>query len=100
LAIEEVVTHESLDQLPASRSRDYIRGLLVEHGALPRRDELLARYNEWSAAALNRVTDSKHRDLVRRYANWHHKRRMNGPEITSHGTFLRSKQTVTVAIPS
>jgi hypothetical protein len=32
--------HVSLDQLPVSRTRDYVRGLLVEHGALPRRDEL------------------------------------------------------------
>ncbi len=29
------VTHELLDTLPPSRTRDYVRGLLVEHGALP-----------------------------------------------------------------
>lgn len=35
---------------------------------------------------------------VRRYIRWHLQRRMNQMEIVPHGTFLRSKQTVTVAI--
>ncbi|MDX6293882.1 MAG: hypothetical protein QOH50_2957 [Kribbellaceae bacterium] len=35
---------ERLDELSgADRTRSYIRGLLVEHGALPRRDELAVR---------------------------------------------------------
>jgi integrase len=33
-----------------------------------------------------------------RYVRWQHLRRMNEMEPVSHGTFLRSKQTVTVAI--
>lgn len=33
--------NNTLDTLPRSRTRDYVRGLLVEHGALPHRDELL-----------------------------------------------------------
>jgi hypothetical protein len=39
LAVAPEISHASLDQLPVSRTRDYVRGLLVERGALPRRDE-------------------------------------------------------------
>jgi hypothetical protein len=35
LAVTPSITHEALDELPRSRTRDYVRGLLVEHGALP-----------------------------------------------------------------
>jgi hypothetical protein len=35
---ELALTHEALDELPASRTLDYLRGLLVEHALLPPRD--------------------------------------------------------------
>jgi hypothetical protein len=99
LAVPPTITHERLDELSgADRTRNYIRGLLVEHGALPRRDELAVRYNQWTTAALNRVSSDEHRDVVRRYIRWQLQRRMNQMETVPHGTFLRSKQTVTVAI--
>ncbi|MGH3449121.1 MAG: hypothetical protein ACRDQW_00005, partial [Haloechinothrix sp.] len=99
LAVAPTITHEKLDELPgADRARNYIRGLLVEHGALPRRDELAVRYDQWAAGALERVSSDEHRDVVRRYIRWHIRRRMNQMETVPHGTFLRSKQTVTVAI--
>jgi hypothetical protein len=75
-----------------------VRGLLVEHGALPRRDELAARYEDWSRQALERVTDAANREVIRRYIRWHHQRRMNALGSVPHGTFLGSKQTITVAI--
>ena len=99
LAVAPTITHEKLDELPgAERTRDYVRGLLVEHGALPRRDELAVRYHQWATGALERVSSDDHRDVVRRYIRWHHQRRMNQVETVPHGTFLRSKQTVTVTI--
>lgn len=48
--------------------------------------------------ALERVSSDDHRDVVRRYIRWHHQRWMNQMETVPHGTFLRSKQTVTVTI--
>lgn len=42
LAATPVITHASLDELPPSPTREYVRSLLVEHAALPRRDELNA----------------------------------------------------------
>jgi len=99
LAVAPTITHEMLDELPgADRTRNYVRGLLAEHGALPRRDELAARYDRWATSALKRVSTDDHRDVVRRYIRWHLQRRMNQMETVPHGTFLRSKQTVTVAI--
>lgn len=92
------VNHETLDELPKSRTRDYVRALLVEHGVLPHRDELSVRYQEWATQALARVITDQRRDTIRRYIRWHHQRRMNSMDAVSHGTFLRAKQTVTVAI--
>lgn len=98
LAVAPTITHEALDTLPKSQTRDFVGGLLVEHGTLPRRDLYRARYEEWARDALKRVTDPVNRDVIRRYIRWQHLRRMNQMESVSQGTFLRSKQTVTVAI--
>lgn len=98
LAAAPVITHARLDELPASRTREYVRGLLVEHNALPRRDELSARFNQWAQQAPERITSQNHRDIIRRYIRWHHQRRMNQMDEVTRGTFLRAKQAVTVAI--
>lgn len=98
LAVTPEITHESFDGLPDSRTREYVRGLLTEHGVLPRRDELRTRYENWSAQALDRVSSPENRDIIRRYIRWHHLRRMNQMDEVTRGTFLRAKQQVTVAI--
>lgn len=95
---DPTITHERLDSLKASRTREHVRGLLVEHGILPRRDERLARYKNWSTQAVERVDDPDHREVIERFVRWHMLRRMNQMEAVTQGTFLRSKQTVTVAI--
>jgi len=71
-------------------------GLLA--GVLPHQDLYRARYNEWSRDAVERLTDPFNRDVIRRYVRWQHQRRMNQMDQGPQGTFLRSKQTVTVAI--
>jgi integrase len=98
LAVAPKVTHEIFDELPDSRTREYVRGLLTEHGVLPRRDELRMRYDSWAAQALERVKDPQNLDVIRRYIRWHHQRRMNLMDEVTRGTFLRAKQEVTVAI--
>jgi hypothetical protein len=98
LAKAPSISHESLDELPASRTRDYVRGLLVEHGPLPRRDELAATYSAWSQQAVARLRNGAHRDVIQRYIRWQHQRRMNAMDTVTPSTFLRSKQAVTVAI--
>ncbi|SKE08753.1 Fis family transcriptional regulator [Mycobacteroides abscessus subsp. abscessus] len=98
LAIKPKISHEHLDGLPHSRTREYVRGLLVTHGALPPRDDLLHRYQDWADEALKRVANEPNREIVRRYIRWHHQRRMHSMDKVTEGTFLRAKQTVTVAI--
>ncbi|ETT24131.1 hypothetical protein RR21198_0318 [Rhodococcus rhodochrous ATCC 21198] len=98
LSSAPTITHDSLDALPASRTRDYVRALLVEHGVLLQRDETRLRYRQWATEALDRVHHPAMREIIDRYVRWHLLRRMNQSETVSHGTFLRSKQTVSVAI--
>lgn len=98
LATAPKISHETFDELPDSRTREYVRGLLTEHGVLPQRDELRIRYDSWAAGVLERVKDPQHLDVVRRYTRWHHQRRMNPMDEVTRGTFLRAKQEVTVAI--
>jgi integrase len=98
LAASPDITHTGLDQLPASPTREYVRGLLVEHNVLPRRDELSTQFTSWAGQAIDRVTTQNHRDVIRRYIRWHHQRRMNQMDEVTQGTFLRAKQSVTVAI--
>ena len=88
----------ALDALPKSRTREFVRGLLIEHGVLPRRDLNHARYDEWSRDALDRLTDPVNREVIRRFIRWQHQRHLNQMDQVPQGTFLRSKQTVTVAI--
>ena len=92
------ISHDTIDALPDSRTREHVRGLLVEHGALPWRDPRRARFIQWSAHALQRLPAGPDRDLVNRYIRWHLLRRMNTSTQVGHSTFLRSKQNVTVAI--
>lgn len=98
MAASPDITHAGLDQLPASPTREYVRGLLVEHQVLPRRDELNTRFTNWAGQALERIATQNHRDIIRRYIRWHHLRRMNQMDEVTQGTFLRAKQSVTVAI--
>lgn len=98
LATEPQITHGRLDDLPKSRTREYVRGLLVAHGALPARNDLLHTYQDWANNALERVAAEENREIIRRYVRWHHQRRMHAMDEVTHGTFLRAKQTATVAI--
>lgn len=93
-----MITHEAFDELPDSRTREYVRGLLVELGVLLRRDELRKRYDSWAVEALERVKCPQNVEVIRRYIRWHHQRRMNHMDEVTRGTFLRAKQEVTVAI--
>lgn len=92
------VTHTSLDTLTAGRTREYIRALLIQHGALEPRDDLIIRFTAWAETAEDRLTDANHRAIIRRYIRWKQLRHMRAASPTSNGTFLRAKQTTTVAI--
>ncbi|WJJ14429.1 Fis family transcriptional regulator (plasmid) [Prescottella equi] len=95
------LTHEALDNLPGSRTVEFIRGLLVANDALPPRDRLLAAYERWLHKKLETIADDDHRRIVERFGRWHHLRKLRdhakaGP--VESGPFLRAKQSTTVAV--
>jgi hypothetical protein len=102
IALGEVdLSHEALDVLPASRTVEYIRALLVQHGALPRRDERLATYRRWLDTKLAAVEGSEQRRLIQAFGRWHvipHLRQQAEQEGVTPNSFLRAKQSTTVAI--
>ncbi|TXS80566.1 hypothetical protein EAO76_01885 [Streptomyces sp. sk2.1] len=94
------LSHEALDGLPASRTVEYLRGLLVTHGCLPPRDEHLASFDRWLTPKLDAIKDPDQRRLIERYSRWHLKRRLRDQARTAPvtvGAFLRAKQHLTVA---
>ncbi len=98
LAAHPTPSHEVLDQLPPGRTTDYVRGLLVEHGALASRDERLARYQSWAIAAQQRITTDERRKLVARFIRWNLEKRLRSMNVVTDSAFQRAKQAVTVTI--
>ncbi|MFF7535160.1 hypothetical protein ACFZB2_39755 [Streptomyces bobili] len=70
------LTHEGLDMLLPNKSVAFLRAALVTTGALRPRDEQLAALERWIVSATEAVTDDNERKLVRRFATWHHLRRL------------------------
>lgn len=70
------VTHDALDTHPRRQAADYLRHVLTANGALPPRDEELARTAQWLAALLEMTEPAADRRLVQSYATWHVMRRL------------------------
>lgn len=69
-------SHETLDAHPRPRAADYLRRMLVAGGALPDRDEDLARIQRWVADLLTAIGRPADRRLVAAYATWRVLRRL------------------------
>jgi hypothetical protein len=94
------LTHQALDQLPVSRTVEYIRGLLVQQSVLPGRDRRVADFERWLQALLAKQTDDEQRRLLERYGRWHHLRRLRALSAkapVSESAFQRAKQCLTVS---
>lgn len=96
------LSHDALDGLPKSRTIEHLRGLLVEHDALPPRDRYLTEFKQWSELRPAMVVDKSSRRVIEQYLRWHQMRRLQKGART-HGTvklglFLSVKQATTVAI--
>jgi hypothetical protein len=82
------VTHEFLDCFAAARSVEYLRAALVAAGALPARDEQLARLERWLVATVARVSSAEERRILRNYTNWQPLRRLRrlpAGQLVTHG---------------
>lgn len=97
------LTHGFLDDLGPSKPVEHLRSVLVATGALPDRDEQLARLERWISDTVGTVTDPEHRNLVRHYAAWHLLRRLrtrnHGRPVTSgQATGIRHRLRGAIAI--
>ena len=98
LACHPTLTHEVFDRLPASRTSNYMRSLLVEHAALPSRDARLARFQTWTVTAQQRITTDEHRKVLARFIRWSLEKRLRSMSPVTDSAFLGAKQAVTVTI--
>ena len=90
---QRAVSHAGLDELPPSKPIEHLRTILVATGALPPRDEHLARLERWIAHTLAERGDPGQRQLLHRYAVWHLLRRLRRRNNTRYATHA---QVVTV----
>jgi hypothetical protein len=79
------LTHQALDVHPNRRAADYLRHMLVAGGALPARDEALARVELWSREVPGAIGEPADRRLVQAYLTWRVLRRLRHRSETSPG---------------
>lgn len=98
---ERPLTHSALDELPAAKPVEHLRAVLVATGALPRRDEHMARLERWVAATIAARADPDEAHLLRRYAIWHLLRRLRrrtGDTGTTYAQATTVKRRVHAAV--
>jgi hypothetical protein len=84
------LTHDLLDNLPAGKTLDHLRAVLVASGTLPARDERLVTLQRWITATIATRTDPADRQLLHRYAVWHHLRRLRRRLGIAHTSRLQA----------
>jgi len=70
------VSHEALDAHPRPRAANYVRHMLVAHGALVARDEQLAALERYNAATVDAIDRPEDRKVVAAFARWRVLRRL------------------------
>ncbi|HEY3034447.1 MAG TPA: hypothetical protein VGJ54_07295, partial [Streptosporangiaceae bacterium] len=95
------LTHDTLDQLPASKPVEHLRSVLVAIGSLPRRDEHMARLQRWTTRTITERADAEQRQLLHRYAVWHVIRRLRGrlrDAETTHEQVVAAQRNIRAAL--
>ena len=80
------LTHRALDELPAGKTVEHLRSVLVAIGTLPERDEQMSRLERWTAWVIAECPDPGQQQLLYRYAVWHVTRRLRARLGGSHAT--------------
>jgi hypothetical protein len=95
------LTHATLDELPDGKPLEHLRAMLVATGAIPPRDEQLARLERWITQTIAGIPDPDQRQVLHRYALWHVLRRLrsrlNGTHATA-GQVTAAQRNVKAAI--
>ncbi|HKR48058.1 MAG TPA: hypothetical protein VJT72_00505 [Pseudonocardiaceae bacterium] len=95
------LSHATLDDLPPSKPLEHLRSVLVVTGALPTRDEQLARIERWITRTIEQRNDPAEKELMHRYAVWHLLRRLrqrNCGTETTYGQLDTVRQRVRAAV--
>lgn len=77
------LTHRTLDELPRCHTTEFIRALLVQSGALPLRNEPLARVEAWLGPTIEELPPA-HAKYVGPYAHWSVLRRARRQAVRRH----------------
>lgn len=67
-------THAYLDSAGSEQQTRPVRSVLIDHGLLPPRDELLTRFEVWLPGVLATIPDPTERRAVTQFARWRHLR--------------------------
>lgn len=86
----DTLSHHDLDDLPASKSVEWLRNILVTAEGLPDRDPYLHRTEQYIAARLATISNRDDRAAVRAFTEWNHLRKLRacadkGPLKRNHG---------------
>lgn len=95
------LTHAALDELPDTKPLRHLRSILVSIGALPARDEHLARLEQWISSTVAGRSDAEQRQLLNRYAVWHVLRRLRNRVHGGHATYghvVAARRNIVAAI--
>lgn len=98
---ERPLSHAALDDLPDGKPIEHLRAILVATGALPGRDEHMARLERWLAHTVAARTDPDEQQMLQRYALWHVLRRLRGRlngANTTHEQAVAAQRVINAAI--
>jgi hypothetical protein len=87
------LSHQALDAHPHQRAADYLRHVLVANGALPARNEQLARMERWVQATMRAIDQPEDRRLVHTFATWTVLRRLR--RRTDRGELVHTRHAKT-----
>ena len=90
---ERPVAHAALNELLDGKPVEHLRAVLVATGALPPRDEHLARLERWISWSIADRPDPDQRQMLHRYAVWHVLRRLRTRLSGAHATATAGQVT-------
>jgi len=83
------LTHDLLDEVADTQPLRHLRSVLVATGALPARDEQLARIQRWVTQTINEQPIPEDRELLHRYAVWQLMRRLRQRNRDTEATYAQ-----------
>lgn len=93
-------THAAFDNHHSPHTAMHLRGLFIRYGLLEPADTNLILFQAWLEQALETIENPRHRSLIRRFAIWHHLRRLRNLSAGGKlqwGSVLSAQQDIRLA---